>query len=97
MKQTRNKYTEEFRQEAVRLALNSGRPIAHVARELSISDGLLHAWIGKYRDAESKGFSPEELRKEQEELKRLRRELQRVKQENEILKKAAAYFAKESL
>ena len=97
MKKTRNKYNDEFRAEAVRLALNSGRPIAHIARELSISDGLLHAWIGKHRDAQSKGVSTEEIRMEQEELKRLRRELQRIKQENEILKKAAAYFAKESL
>lgn len=97
MKKTRNKYNDKFRAEAVRLALNAGRPITHTARELSISDGLLHAWIGKHRDAQSKGVSTEEARIEQEELKQLRRELQRIKQENEILEKAAAYFAKESL
>ena len=96
-KTTRRQFTEEFKAEAVRLARESGKPKAQVARELGISDGLLHSWIGKYQQAEHKGVTVEDIKREQEELNRLRRDNRRLKEENEILKKAAAYFAKESM
>lgn len=95
-KRKRRNHPEEFKQEAVRLALKSGRPISQVARELDISDGLLRTWINKQEEAQAKGMTPQELRQEQEELTRLRRENKRLKEDNEILKKAAAYFAKEN-
>ena len=96
-KKIRRTHSEEFKQESVRLANESGRPLAHVARELNISDGLLRTWINKHRVAQSKGLSVVELTQEQADLTRLRRENRRLQEEVEILKKAAAYFARESL
>ena len=96
-KKVRRQHAEEFKKEAVRLARESGKPITQVARDLRISDSLLHAWISKYRDAESRGKTVEDIKREQDELNELRRELRRLREENEILKKAAAYFAKESM
>lgn len=96
-KKQRKIYTDEFKQEAVRLALESGRPKAQIARDLGISDGLLHSWINKQQQANAKGMTVEEVRAEQAEINQLKRELKFAKQEIEILKKAAAYFAKESL
>lgn len=96
-KKVRRNHSEEFKQESVRLANKSGRPLAHVARELNISDGLLRTWINKDQIAQNKGLSVAELTQEQAELTRLRRENRRQQEEIEILKKAAAYFAKESL
>jgi transposase len=96
-KKIRRKHSDEFKQEAVRLATNSARPLAHVARELNISDGLLRTWINKHQAAHNRGMSVEALTQEQAELVRLRRENRRQQEEIEILKKAAAYFAKESV
>ena len=92
----RRVFDQEFKREAVRLARESGRPKAQIARELGISDGLLHKWLGQYDDAKARGLTPEQLKAEQEDLRRLRADVKRLKLENEILKKAAAYFAKES-
>lgn len=92
-KKERRTYTDEFKQEAVRLAQNSGKPKAQVARELGISDGMLHGWMAKHEQADPKGITLEAV--SQENL-RLARELKQAKLEIEILKKAAAYFAKES-
>lgn len=90
----RQRYTTEFKQEAVR-QVASGRPLAQVARDLGISEQTLSNW----RKAEKSGklssgsaATPQEM-----ELSRLRAELAKAKMENEILKKAAAYFARESL
>lgn len=96
-KKVRRTHSEEFKQESVRLANESGRPLAHVARELNISDGLLRTWVNKHQVAQSKGLSVVELTQEQADLTRLRRENRRLQEEVEILKKAAAYFARESL
>ncbi len=73
-KKVRRQHTEEFKKEAVRLAQSCGKPIAQVARDLRVTDGLLHAWIGKHKEAESKGVSAEDLKREKEEMMRLRRE-----------------------
>jgi transposase len=91
----RQSYTEEFKREAVRLVQNGHKPSA-VARQLGISEQTLANWrkaagAGKLAGT-SKKVTPEEM-----EFSRLRAENQRLKMENEILKKAAAYFAKESL
>lgn len=65
-RQNRN-HSEEFRQEAVRLALESGKPKTQIARELGIAVGLLYTWIAKYDEAKSLGLTPEEY--QQEKLK----------------------------
>lgn len=89
------KYTEEFRREAVRVVESRGnRTIRDVAESLGVAESLLHGWRAKYADTvasvrDQRGETPEE------ELKRLRAEVAQLKRDREILKKAAAFFAKE--
>ena len=91
----RKKYKEEFKREAVRLMESRGdRTIADVAEGLGVAENLLHSWKRTYTD------TVEEVRQQrgetqEEELKRLRRENAQLKRDQEILKKAAAFFAKE--
>lgn len=94
MPPTKPPYTSEFRREAVQLVQNTERSIAQVARDLGISNQTLRNWI-KQADVDAgrrEGLSTEE----REELRRLRRENRTLLQEREILKKAAAFFARES-
>jgi transposase len=93
---TRRQYTDEFKAEAVRLVRDPVQPVAQVARDLGIADHLLYRWQVKQRQAESQGHTRESLRTEQEELVRLRRENVTLKQERDFLRRAAAFFAKES-
>ena len=87
------RYPEEFRREAVELWRWSDRPRCRVAESLGISDGTLVAWIAEFEQRDAPGALNAD---ERAELVRLRKELAEVKQEREILKKAAAYFAKET-
>ena len=93
----RRQHNDEFKRESVRLAKESGKPKAQIARELGISDSLLHAWSRKADEAQEKGLTVEALRQEQKQIRELRRDVIRLTQENALLKKAAAYFAKESI
>ena len=86
-----NRPTPEFRREAVRLALTSGRTRREIAEDLGIGLSTLTRWLSQERDAEP-SEAPVDLHAE---LKRLRRENAVLKQERDILKKAAAFFAKE--
>lgn len=92
----RQKFTPEFKREALRLLQKSGRPAAVVARELGVPRNRLYKWA---QDAQRKGDQafPGSGRPQasQDELSVLQRENARLKEENEILKKAAAYFARE--
>lgn len=90
------KYSEEFRQECVRLALEAGRPVKEVARELGLNVWTLREWVQKHRQ-QQKGETPPVAETLEQEVRRLRREVAMLRQEREILKKAAAYFAKEQL
>ena len=92
---TRQKvYNAEFKESAVKLAIESGRPIAQTAKELGITKTTLYTWVDKYsRPKESVMHTDEHL---YDELKRLKKDLARVTQERDLLKKAAAYFATES-
>jgi transposase len=97
----RRQFTAEFKLEAVRLANESEKPLSQVARELGIRPDMLRTWR---RQAESRaGLTPGDvfpgngtLTSQEEEIRRLRRELEQARQENAFLKKAAAYFARES-
>jgi transposase len=97
----RRQFTPEFKLEAVRLVTEGDRSVTHVARELGIRPDMLRTWR---RQVEGRaGLGPGEvfpgngnLTGQDEEIRRLRRELEQVKQERDFLKKAAAYFAKES-
>jgi transposase len=87
------RYTEEFKVEAVKQVTERGHPVAEVAGRLGVSQHSLYGWIKTYS-------VPAEARQEQQsqsaEIRRLKAELKRVTEERDILKKAAAYFAKES-
>lgn len=88
-------YTAEFRASAVKLANESDKPITQVAKDLGINVNTLHTWIGKYSRPKE---SDKTVRTDQhlyEELKRLKKENARLTEERDLLKKAAAYFAKE--
>lgn len=90
--QQRKKYTPEYRREAANLVIESERPIAHVAKEIGVSAGLLGRWVKLERErrGSSDGMSEADLRAENA---RLRRELAEAKMDNEFLSKATAFFA----
>lgn len=94
MGKTRPPYPAEFKEEAVRLARTSGKPVAQIARDLGVSFESLRHWVrqAEVDGGERAGVTTEE----REELRRLRRENLVLRQEREILKKAAAFFARES-
>ena len=98
MVKKRRRRSREFKLEAVKLARESERTVSEVARELGVSPQTLHNWIKQVESEHptsvfrgSGNRVPEE-----DELWRLRQELERVKQERDFLKKAAAYFVRES-
>ena len=93
---TRRRYTDEFKAEAVRLVRDSAQPVAQVARNLGLADHLLYRWRAEQQQADHQGHTRQSMRAEQEELARLRRENATLKQERDFLKRAAAFFAKES-
>ncbi len=86
---TFKRYTAEFREEAVRQVTQRGYPVSEVSERLGVSSKSLYKWI---RDSK---VSPED-KESKSEIARLKRELKRVEEERDILKKAAAYFARES-
>ena len=91
---TGSRYTQEFKSEAVQLARSSpGKSIRQLAYELGISDQTLRNWVTQSQidRGEREGLATEE----REELRRLRKENRVLREEREILKKAAAFFAKE--
>ena len=93
---TRRQYMEQFKTEAVRLVRDSARPVAQVARDLGIANHLLYRWRAEQQQAEERGKTRQDLRAEEAELARLRRENAVLKQERDFLKRAAAFFARES-
>jgi transposase len=93
---TRRKFTPEYKAEAVGLVINSGRPVAEIARDLGINEGTLGNWVNmakKRGDIKEKPLDIDERAR----LKELEEENRRLKMEREVLKKAAAWFAKESM
>ena len=93
------KYTEEVRREATAQVIRGGRSITAVARSLEMSSGTLANWVARARRGEplSKTLGGKPVSELEAELSRLRQENARLRLEKEILKKAAAYFAKESM
>jgi len=87
-------YPAEFKERAVKLAVESEQPIAQTARDLGVNDNTLYTWIGKYHRVERQ---EQQVHDEHlyEELKRLRKDNARLKEERDILQKAAAYFAQQ--
>jgi transposase len=95
-KRKRRKFTKEFKAEAVRLCKLGDRSIGQIAKELDLTETALRSWV-KQADIDEKQDPAGALTTaEREELVRLRRDVKRLEMEREVLKKATAFFAKES-
>jgi transposase len=92
-------YTKELREEAVKLVRESGFSIPEVGRRLSVATSTIRYWVKADKEGKLKevGKQQKPLTEIEMELARVKRELAEVRMERDILKKAAAYFAKESL
>ena len=94
-RRARRTFTDEFKAGAVRLVLDEGKGAAQVARDLDLAQSVLRGWV-KQAQADRSGGKTGLTTEERAELARLRRENRVLKMERDILKKAAAFFAKES-
>jgi len=95
-KRKRRQFTDEFKQDTVRLIRESGKTVAEIARDLDLSESAVRNWLTHAEIDEGRGGQGELTTAERQELQRLRRENKQLQMEREILKKAAAFFAKES-
>ena len=86
------RYSPEFKEEAVRQVTERGYPVKEVAERLGVSEHSLYKWVRLSRPASKEASEPEQSRLENQKLKA---ELRRLQEERDILKKAAAYFAKD--
>jgi len=93
-RRARRKFSEEFRAGAVRLVLDEGRSVAAVARELDLTASGLRVWVERARADRTDGKSGGLTTAERTELAHLRKENRQLRLERDILKKAAAFFAK---
>jgi transposase len=89
---TYRKYTPEFKAEAVRLFLESDEPRKKIARDLGLNPTTLQSWVDAARPPAREPLTDDE----RSELNRLRRDIRRVEMERDILKKATAFFARQS-
>lgn len=95
MPERRRKFTPEFKDEAVKMVIESSRPIAEVAREIHVNEGTLGNWCAKYR-AEHPVVEESPLSvTERARLRELENEVRELRMKNEFLGKAAAFFARE--
>lgn len=96
-----SKYSKEFRDSTVQLILNNNESVVKVAGDLDINPKTLYHWVTMYKKEHNIPVAHSRITNKNETLdeenKRLRRELKIARQEQDILKKAAAYFAKETL
>ena len=94
-RRARRRFTDEFKEGAVRLVLDEGKTVGAVARELDLTASALATWVARSQADRTKGKSGL-MKEEREELLRLRKENRILQEEREILKKAAAFFAKQN-
>ena len=92
-RRARRQFSEEFKAGAVRLVLDEGKTVSAVARELDLTPSALSGWVRQARADRTKGKTGLTT-EERQELARLRKEVRELRIEREILKKAAAFFAK---
>ena len=92
-RRARRRFDDEFKAQAVRLVLDEGKSVTTVARDLDLARTALHHWVEQAR-ADRSGGQTGLTSSEREELARLRKENRILQEEREILKKAAAFFAK---
>jgi transposase len=93
-----SRYPEQFRHDAVQMALASSESRASIARRLGVNETTLRNWVANFLAEEARAANPTSVSaSEFEELRRLRREVDELRVEKEILRKAAAYFAQETI
>lgn len=93
----RRRFSREFKLEAVRLVRERGVSVAQAARDLDVHENQLRKWVREFASDPVQAFPGQgQMKPEQLEIERLRREVARLKAERDILKKAAAFFARES-
>jgi transposase len=93
----RRKFTREFKLEAVKLITERGVAYVQASRDLGVHQTVLRNWVRAFAEDPAQAFPGHgQMKPEQAEIARLRREVTKLKAERDILKKAAAYFAKES-
>src|SRR5216684_2790459 len=95
-KRARRQFTDEFKAGAVRLVIDEGKTVAQVARDLDLTQSALGGWVKQARADRSKGKTGMTTA-EREELAQLRKENRSLRMERDLLRKAAAFFAKESI
>ena|SRR5271165_3328482 len=96
LKRQRRRFTDEFKAGAVRLVLAEGKSVTGVARDLDLTASSLSRWVEQARADRGTSTRGTLTSEEKEELARLRKEVRELRLEREILKKAAAFFAKEN-
>ena len=96
MSKARRRYSAEFKIEAVRQVVEGGRSLTRVARELGIDRAMLRRWKHQLEGVSGEAFPGQGRGADADELERLRGEVARLREERDFLKKAAAFFAKES-
>jgi transposase len=93
----RRRFDRAFKLEAVKLVRDRGVSAAQAARDLDVHENVLRKWVKEFTANPQHSFPGQgQMKPEQLEIERLRREVTKLKAERDILKKAAAYFAKES-
>jgi len=98
-KRTNNRYSKEFRIEAVKMVVDGKISVYEASRQLTLPKSTLENWVKAFKTGKLNDIGGQQrpLTDVEQELAHVKRELAQVKQERDILKKAAAYFAKESL
>jgi len=96
-KRHRRHFTDEFKADTVKLVLQEGKPVARVARDLDLTESAVRQWVKQAKIDSGKGPAGALTTAEKEELAQLRKENRELRMERELLKRAAAFFAKESM
>ena len=96
MSRRRRAFSSEYKAEVVKLIRDSGKSIGQIAQELDLTESAVRNWVRQAETEEGRGSDGALTSEEREELRRLRRENTRLRMERDILKKATAFFAKES-
>jgi transposase len=94
MPERRRKFSPEFKDEAVKMVIETSRPVAEVAREVQVNEGTLGSWVAKHRAAHTDDEPPLTVT-ERARLRELEREVRELRMKAEFLGKSAAFFARE--
>ena len=97
MAEKRRKFDREFRAGAVRIVLETGKPIAQVARDLGVHEGTLGNWVNQAKAAAGQSGDGRLSESEREELQRLRRENAELAMERDVLKRSVVLWVKEAM